>query len=305
MESTVTIMTGGISRRGFLLATGIALVGRGPTQVRARQATPMASAGEPLLEATFTAAELPTAAQAFFYRLTLPPDETLSSLAGPFCGCGAEQIAPGVGAEMVQSGTYALRLAAPFRVHRAGGTDEEVAAEAEVVLEPGDAAIFPDYAAAGEIRAAGAEPAVVVGIAIVAVAGLGTPAPSIPLTVEAEQLSTLRELGWGDIATGEPVTIRLQRVELPAGAALGPYETAGAEAMLVETGQVGGSILPPGETSPPGTPLAYEAGSTVPFLTLRPGNRRLVSNTGDGPAMLLMASIGPEGGASPLSATSG
>jgi hypothetical protein len=242
-----------VTRRTVLLSTLVVAIGRGQNLVVARQATPTADTGEVLLEATFSPDELPAAAEGVFYRVTLPPGETLAYLAGPFCGCGNVQVAPGVGAELVQSGSYAVRLDAPFRVRRANGVTEDIAADTEVVLEAGDAGIFPDYAAPGEMRAASEDPAVVIGIAIVASAGSGTPAPDIPLAIEAEQLTTLTERGWDDIATGAPVAMSLQRIEVPAGGALGPYESAGAEAMLVEEGEIGSSILPPGATTPPGT----------------------------------------------------
>ena len=296
-DGTAKDPTRGVSRRRVLLSAAVALAGRGPARARASQATPAAITDDLLLEARFAADELPAGpAQGFFYRMTLPPGETLPYLVGPFCGCGNEQVAPGVGAELVRNGAYAVRLDAPFRVRRADGADEEVAAGAEVVLEAGDAATFADYAAPGELRAAGTEPAVVVGVAVTAVARTGTPAPRIPVAVEAEELSALTEAGWADVAAGGPVALRLRRVVLPAGAALVPYETAGAEAMAVEAGEGGSSVLPPGATTPPGKPLAYRAGSTAPFLVLQRGNRRLVANDGDEAAVLLVASIGPVGG---------
>ena len=291
-----------LSRRSLaLLPVALAAARAAPAVARAGQATPTAAAGRVLLEATFAADELPAGdAQGFFFRLTLPPGATLSYLAGPFCGCPGQEVTPAVGAELVLSGSYAVRLGAPFRVVRADGAEEEVAVGSDAVLDAGDGAVFPDYAAPGEIRAAGSEPAVVVGVAVAAAAGSGTPAPRLPVAVEGEQLATLSALGWGDVATGGPVALRLRRLELPVGGALGPYESAAAEAMLVEAGEVGGGILQPGQDSPPGEPLAYPEGSTLPFVSLQPGFRRLVANGGDAPAVLLVAAIAP---AEPAGAT--
>lgn len=293
------------SRRTFVVLSTAALAsGRDRSAEAAQTDVTSVAAGvvdDSLLDATFAPDELPAGdARVFFYRLTLPPGETLTYLVGPFCGCAHDQVTPGIGVELVVSGGYAARLTAPFLVRRADGAEEAVAAGTEAVLGPGDAAMFSRYEAPGDLRAVGSEPAVVVGLAAVATAGSGTPAPMIAPPVAGEELSTLTELGWSDIATGEPMVLRLRRVELPAGSTLGPYESAGAETMLVEAGKVASNLIPPGQVATPGPPLIYEEGQTVPFLSLRPGSRRFVTNTGDRPAVLLVATIGPVAGSDDL-----
>ena len=158
----------------------------GTVPVAAQEAADVAT--ETLFEVTFAADDVPAGeVEAVYYRLTLPPGTGLPLLAGPFCGCPGEEVAAGVGAELVQSGSYALRLGAPFVVRRAGQDGEErVAPDTAVTLGPGDAAIYPDYAAFGEVRNAGQEPLVVVGVAIVSAEPSGTPVPDLPSGVRAE-----------------------------------------------------------------------------------------------------------------------
>ena len=97
-----------------------------------------------------------------------------------------ETVASGIGLEVVEDGTYTLRLDAPMTVVRAGG-EEEVTAGTEVTLDPGDAARFPDYAAPGEIRNGGTDAVSVVGLAILSQDATGTPVPDLPPAVMAEK----------------------------------------------------------------------------------------------------------------------
>ena len=163
-----------------------------PALVRALEAAPGGIVDTPLIEATFTAEELPSGEkEAIYYQLTIPPGASLPYLGGPFCGCRSETITAGVGAEVVQSGVYTLRLEAPLRVQRAGSTrpSEEIPAGTEVTLAAGDAVIYPNYAAPGDIRNAGAEPVTLIGVAIIATEGSGTPLPKVPPEVRATLLT--------------------------------------------------------------------------------------------------------------------
>ena len=61
---------------------------------------------------------------------------------------------------------------------------EEIPAGREVTLAAGDAVIYPDYAAPGEIRNTGNEPVTLIGVAIIATEELRTPLPRYHLTCE-------------------------------------------------------------------------------------------------------------------------
>ena len=71
--------------------------------------------------------------------MTLQPGVSFSSLNAPaWCGCRTDLVSKGVGVEVVQSGSYGLRLDAPIRVQRNGEREvTTVPAQTEVTLGPG------------------------------------------------------------------------------------------------------------------------------------------------------------------------
>ena len=262
---------------------------------------------EVLFEATFAADALPAGdVEATFYRLTLPPGAGLPFLAGPLagppgfrCACADAAFAPGVGAETVLSGAYALRLDAPVLVRRGGpdGAEEAVPPGTPATLGPGDVAVYPEYAAAGEVRNAGEEPLAVVGISILAGEATGTPVPDLPPGAAARLLSRLSPSTWAQLPAG-PRVVTLRRLRLPPGARLGPYELAGPEALHVEAGELEADVIPPGATTPTGRPLVLVAGGTAPFLAPGAG-QEVIASTGDEPAAVLVLTIAPATEASP------
>jgi hypothetical protein len=147
---------------------------------------PAGYAEEILFEATFAADELPDGAtDALFYRLTLPPDTSLSYLAATHCirsSCNKDAVTKGVGAEIAEAGAYEIGLDRPLWVQRAGNPSgkAEIQAGQDVTLGPGDVAIFHDYLATGEIRGSGSEPTAILGMAIVDSATGGEPIPNLP-----------------------------------------------------------------------------------------------------------------------------
>ncbi|MGH2616735.1 MAG: hypothetical protein ACRDJC_15990 [Thermomicrobiales bacterium] len=249
---------------------------------------------------TFPRDALPPApARAVFYRLTLPPGANLPVLVGPFCGCPGETLLPGVGVEVVEVGAYTLRLGAQLEVRRAtpGGvqpTVEQIPADSDATLGPGDVAVYPDYAATGEIRSGDDDPAVVVGLAIVSETKSGTPAPALPSGVIADELSRAIPSDLEKLPPG-PVTVTLRRVTLPPGAAPAPYELPGLQAIDVQAGQIGIAYTLPGETTPSRPATVYHAGQTAPFLPLQVGTKIAMTNSGDEPAELLVLAVAPAG----------
>lgn len=267
-----------------------------PAVVRALSAAPGAAA-ERVLAATFPAADLPASeAEAVFYRFALQPGAVAPFLPGPFVHGRQEPVGEGVGAELVVAGSYALEVAAPVLVRRAAtpATEETVAPGLEVLLGPGDAVTYPDYAAPADVRNDGDEPAIVVGVAIIADDPAAPPVLTLPPGVSGEQLA---QAATADLASlpSTALAVGIWRLRLPPGTSFGPYETAGLEALRVEQGAVERAFLRPGEAQPARPPRPHSAGTTAPFLPPAPGVRRVVAHAGDGPAEVLALTIEPVG----------
>jgi hypothetical protein len=234
--------------------------------------------------------------EAVFYRLTLPPGASLPYLPGRLCGCSGEMAKVGAGAEVIQSGAYTLRLDVPMRVQRDGAAPAavEIPAQTEVVLGPGDSAIYPDNTAPAAIVNGGDEPVVVVGVAISGREGSGVRTPRLPVGVRLERLSATTPSEWRSLPAG-PVSVSVWRLTLPQEASVGPYEATGLESLWIESGGIMRNFLRPGEAEPRGRPLFHPAGTSAPFLALAPGVRRIITSTDDRPAVLLALSIEPGG----------
>ena len=203
-------------------------------------------------------------------------------------------VAPGIGVELIEEGTYTVRLDAPFTVTYAGTEHEEdVAAGTDVTLGPGDVARFPDYSAPAEIRNAGTDAVSVLGLAILSEETTGTPVPALSAEVDARALSSVFSSDWRNLPPG-PVTVTLRRVSLSPGAALAPYEPIGLETIHVEQGNVSVGFIPAGETEP-AQPLVYGPGSSTPLSSAQAGARRVVSNDREESATLLVLTIAPAG----------
>jgi hypothetical protein len=266
-----------------------------PALVRALESAPGGIIDTPLIEAAFTADELPSGEkEALYYQLTIPPGASLPYLGAPFCGCRTETITEGVGAEVVQSGAYTLRLEATLRVQRAGSTrpSEDIPAGTEVTLAAGDAVLYPNYAAPGDIRNAGAEPVTLIGVAIFATDGSGVPLPPIPPEVQATLLTHSGPQDWETFPPG-PLHVALRQVTLPPGTSIGPYHPVGLQALWIESGPLLHSFLRANESEPRGRPLAHLTGSTAPFVQPSVGVREILSSNEEQPAELLVLIIEP------------
>ena len=207
----------GVSRRSvvrrLVMGGAAAALGRTalmllpPAPVGAQEGTPSpqhaATTDETVFSWTVPAAVRPTGdVEGVVYRLTLHPGTALPLLLGPYCACSSPMVEPGIGVEVVDAGTYTIRLDAPFTVVR-DGTEEAVAAGTEATLGPGDVARFPDYAAAGEIRNAGSDDVTVLGLAMLAPqAATGTPVPALPQGAVSSELSRVFPTDWSKTAAG-------------------------------------------------------------------------------------------------------
>jgi hypothetical protein len=266
-----------------------------PALVRALESAPGGIIDTPLIEATFTADELPSGEkEALYYQLTIPPGASLPYLGAPFCGCRTETITEGVGAEVVQSGAYTLRLEAPLRVQRAGSTrpGEEIPAGTEVTLAAGDAVLYLNYAAPGDIRNVGAEPMTLIGVAIFATEESGVPLPPLPPEVQATLLTHSGSPDWETFPPG-PLHVALRQVTLPPGTSIGPYHPVGLQALWIESGPLLHSFLRAGENEPHGRPLTHQTGSTAPFVQPSVGVREILASNDEQPAELLALIIEP------------
>ena len=262
---------------------------------RSQESAPNGIIDTPLIETTFTAEELPGGEkEALYFQVTIPPGVGLPYLGGQFCHCHRETIVEGVGAEIVQSGAYTLRLEAPMRVQRAGSTrpSEEIPAGTEVTLAAGDTVIYPNYAAPGDVRNAGAEPVTLTGVAIVATEASGAALPTVPPEVRATLLTYSNSSDWESFPPG-PLHLALRQVTLPPGTSIGPYQPVGLQALWIESGPLLHSFLPAGETEPSGRPLAHLTGSTAPFVRPSTSVREILATNGDLPAELLVLIIEP------------
>ncbi len=250
--------------------------------------------------ALYTAEMLPAGGkEAVFYRIVLAPGSSMPNLLGPCVDhrCqDQDQISSGVGAEVVRSGVYSLRLDTPLRVRRAGaaGSGEAIPADTEVILQAGDAAFYGEYAATGEIRNAGDESLEVVGVAILSTEEPGLPVPGLPDGVTGEVFTRTVSSDWQTLPPG-PVVVNLHRLTLPPKTTLGPYDALGLEAMYVASGEISRSLLRAGAEEPVGPAHPRSAGRAVPFIAAGPGARHIVANPDDQPAEILVVTIAPAG----------
>ena len=83
-------------------------------------------------------------------------------------------------------------------------------------MTTGDTAIYPDYAVSGDIRSAGDEPVTVIGMAIVASDGAGTPVTAMLPNVQATALTQTSGPDWAALPAG-PLNVALRQVTLPPG----------------------------------------------------------------------------------------
>lgn len=299
----------------FTLAAGSLAVWQGQHQRRDEPtwlptiigaSLPAGFAEETIFTATFTADELPDADRtALLYYVTLAPGASLPYLVAPTCDFHCEdraldyRVSAGVGAELVQSGVYTVRLAAPGQVQRRGsaGALAELPAQREVTLGPGDAAIYHDHAAPAALRNTGTEPVVLFGVAIVGDAGTQDHVP-LPPGVAQGMLTNTIPADWETLPPG-PLQVTVRRVTLPAGTSLPPYEPVGLEAIQVESGAIAWSYLRPGQDASGTARISPSTSATTPFTAAPPGARRVLHSVGDDPVVMLVVTIEPAGDQSP------
>ena len=264
---------------------------------------------EILLAATFPADTLRDGEpEAVFYRSVLLPGATVPYLTGMACFCSPESIASGVGAELIESGSYSVRLDAPFWVQRGGfaAEREEIPAGENAVLTAGDVAIFHDFGT-GEIRNAGAEPVAVIGIVVVdrddqrveqpelAVQVNSHRLPGLPPEIRGELLANTVPSDWEQFPPGA-LEVTLRRVTLPPGIELPPFDPLGLEAIRVESGAIAWGFLQQDESPRSGMLVERRAGTSAPFVSAPPGVRRVLRTASSEPAELLVLTIEPARG---------
>ncbi len=253
--------------------------------------TPEAQSEGTLLDMTFRRDWQPDGkAQGAYYRIILDPGQSLTYLPGPYCGCSGETIKEGTAAEVVMSGEYTISLDRPFIVRRAAGIDEEVDPETEVTLTQGDAAIYPDALAFGDLRNDGTEPITIFGASITSLdREEGTFTPELP-----EEMSTRLSVAiydaWKTLGDGDIEAVIGRRV-LEPGSSSDPYPIDGLESIHVQAGELESSTIPPGETRPVAGPRFIATGGTVAFRQYTHGTQRLLENPFENPATLITLSF--------------
>ncbi len=253
--------------------------------------TPESQSEGTLLDMTFRRDWQPDGkAQGAFYRIILDPGQSLTYLPGPYCGCSGETIKEGTAAEVIMSGAYSISLDRPFIVRRATGVDEEVEPETDVILGTGDAAIYPDALAFGDLRNDGTEPITIFGASITSLdRDEGTFTPELP-----EEMSTRLSVAiydaWKTLGDGDIEAVIGRRV-LEPGSSSDPYPIDGLESIHVQAGELESSTIPPGESVPIGDPRFIATGGTVAFRQYTPGTQRLLENPFENPATLITLSF--------------
>jgi hypothetical protein len=254
-----------------------------------------------LLEVTLDADAIPEdLAGILFFRKVYATDQEIAY--------GHGFVPPNTFARYVESGELAIRPRSDVQIIRAGTTwaeAETVGAGVEAIVGPGDTFVmqgipFDAYGAEalGTMTTPG-EDARVVGFAIressrccsMTHAGMQSP-----------WYHTLLQ-GVQDLR-GTPVTLRIARWDVPAGADLPPVDDGVLTLRAVDAGTIGGMITParPTATGAENTTLTFGAGGTIELPeTLAAGDTVRLSNAGPDAAVVYQLTIAadPSGEAAP------
>lgn len=208
--------------------------------VGAAPAVEASPAAETLLSVMFPAGVFPPdATQVELIRYAVAPGTSLGFPNG--------FVTPHAELAYVLEGTYAVRAAAPLLLFRQGATEpEEVPAETEITLGPGDAFAIPKVPVAdlgkdalGELRNSGPEPLEVIGIAVWVESPIMAPAG---MDLRWYTYLDLLDPDRAQLAAAS-VALVLQRVVLAPGAIL-PAPAPAASRLVVE--EAAGATRQPG-----------------------------------------------------------
>jgi hypothetical protein len=208
-------------------------------------------------------------------------------------------VAPGVGAVLVASGTYAVTAEGPLVVLRGPDATPELAAPGtEAVLMAGDVLVYPDTAVHRTRRVVGEEPVAWVRLFVEGPdrpgGGIATPAVGSSVVVDLAQSSMSEEAqAVAGIGTG-PVTLTLRRVTLAPGTALPPLVDEAYAVRAVAEGKASWSLAP----SRMATPAPYGGpteGFIIKGLTLPAvaGYALVIENAEQVPLVFYEATIAP------------
>jgi len=283
-----------------LCAAGAAIVmclALGGLPALAQDASPSATSDagmtiEPLFEIGLGADALPKELSGVLvFRKIYPADQEISY--------GADFIPPNAFVRYVESGSLGLKPHSEMMVIRDASTAplvEDVAAESETTVEPGDVFALVDVPydeygkdALGTMWHAGTEDAQVVGFAIressrcCAMSHSGMRSPWYA-TLAGDELKAM---------IGQPITVTMRRLHLEPGATL-PQAGRLPTMWLVEAGGVTVTALP---SEPDGKEMSMEFAADSSFSDRTfPGTDSLtVTNTGSEPATLMETVIEPAG----------
>jgi hypothetical protein len=163
--------------------------------------------------------------------------------------------------------------------HQRGGNVEEITPGTEVTLDPGDAVVYVENSAAQQVRNPGQTPTETVSFGVFPDALVVTP----------------RDWEQAGLA-GHDVAVHVERVTLPPGASLPPYQPIATEPMayVVSTGELELDVVPASNRATAVATLRFLPGQVVPFRMLREGNQFVLRNAGDEPLTLIELSLAAE-----------
>ena len=247
-----------------------------------------------LLEVTLDADAIPEdLAGVLFFRKVYPTDHDVAY--------GRGFVPPNTFARYVESGELAIRPRSEVQVIRAGTTwaeAETVEAGEEAVVGPGDAFVMQDIPfdaygseALGTMTTPG-DDARVVGFAIressrcCSMTHAGMQSPWYHTLLQGVQ--ELR---------GAPVSLRIARWDVPAGADLPPVDDGALTLRAVDAGIISGVITPAGPAATgvePGT-LTFGAGSAIALpRILKDGDTVRLLNAGPDTAVVYQLTVEPD-----------
>jgi mannose-6-phosphate isomerase-like protein (cupin superfamily) len=203
----------------------------------------------------------------------------------------------GPGVWFVMAGKLAVRADGPLRVSRADGSVEEIAPGTEVLLAPGDAALWLKHGWGNSLRSAGDVPVRFLSMGII---------ERLDTTRFTGAIGTDTSMYPGDWLKEGPVVATVRRVTAAPGTTLRPSDPAGAATLYVEAGTLTWETVAADNVATPLSPLPprnYDAGSWVSWVNVSPQRKLILSNTGDEPLVYLEVTVAPAGEESPAPGT--
>ena len=218
---------------------------------------------------------------------TIPPppaivDVWLATLRpGEELGFATGASPPSIVADVVLSGELMVLSEGRVRIQRAAGL-QEVAPDTVVTIHPGEAIIYVDNQAAQTFRNPGTTPLTALSFGVFSAAPPSTFTAG-PVSQEDWQRSGL---------TGHDLTVMVERLTLPPGAALPAFvpDVRAPRVFVVAEGVAQAVIVTPGGAAPTAA-ARFDPGQVTRFRTLGAGERLQLRNAEAPPLVLLQVTV--------------